>query len=190
MLSLLFFLISSIGCVISANLIKSQPGKIVDIIHTNIGRLRAPYLSDSLVLFQTIGTAALVDLEILSEILFIMSITQFFRIICSLSTALPPLKNYHDKYRLGGLNGTGTEYIFSGHASYSAISAIYLYTHNIVPLWVICVYNFVSQFLIVVTHNHYTVDIILAWIVVPLIYGNIRFCQHHDQCREFMRPLL
>lgn len=190
MLSLFFFLISSIGCVVTANLIRSKPHDIVDIVHSNLPRIQAPYLSDILVLAQTIGTVAIMDVNMFSEMLMNMGIVQLFRIVCSVSTALPPLKNYHDKYRMGGINGTGTEYIFSGHASYSALTAIYLYRGGIVTLLPLFVYNFISQSLIVLTHNHYTVDVILAWIIVPLVYGNIVSCRKIEACNEILQPLL
>lgn len=190
MLSLFFFIASSLCCVAVANMIRSETGKVVDIIHSKMPRITAPYLSDFLVLTQTVGTAAVVDINTLNEVFLIMSIVQFFRSICSLSTALPPLKNYHDKYRLGGINGTGTEYIFSGHASYSALAAIYLYQKGIVPAIPLVLFNLVSQFLIVATHNHYTVDVVLAWIVVPLLYSNLKFCRCVEWCNNIVDPLL
>lgn len=187
MLSLFLFLISSLGCVITANLIKSDPKRVIDIVHENIPYIHLKYLSDTLVLLQTVFTAMVVDSKHLSEIFFIMSIVQALRCICSASTVLPPLKNYSDKYRLGGLNGTGTEYIFSGHASYSALSAIYLYTQNIIGFWPIVIYNIISQSAIIITRNHYTVDIVLAWIIVPLLWGNMYLCSRYTSCAEYIQ---
>lgn len=190
MISLLLFLASSLCCIISANLIKSDPIKIVDIIHSYIPQLKLTYLSDILVLLQTIFVSALVDNKTLTEMLLVMSTIQFFRAICSLSTALPPLKNYGDKYRIGGLNGTGTEYIFSGHASYSAIGAIYLYNKNIVGPFSLIIYNSISQISIIITRNHYTVDVILAWIITPLVWGNLYFCTTLPECLSKIKFLL
>lgn len=180
---------SGLACVTTAGMI--IPSKTIsDFIHDIFPRVKAPYVSDALVLFQTIGTAAIVDKESLTEIFLLMSIVQFSRVICNLSTTLPPLKNYHDKYRLGGINGTGTEYIFSGHSSFSAISTVYLYRKNLVPGWALLVYNLISQSLIVLTHNHYTVDVVLAWIIVPLLYGNFCYCKTLDFCQEKLNYIL
>lgn len=190
MISLFFFLISSLACVVTANLIHNDANKVIDIIHNNIPYIKLTYLSDALVLGQTALTASVVDSQSLAEIFLIMGVIQIFRCICSLSTVLPPLKNYTDKYRLGGLNGTGTEYIFSGHASYSALGAIYLYTKGFVGLFPLIIYNMISQFAIVVTRNHYTVDIILAWIIVPLVWGNMYFCTHNTKCLSTIKFLL
>lgn len=190
MISLFFFLISSLSCVITANLIKSIPNKVVDIIHDNIPYIKLTYFSDALVLAQTALMVTVVDTQSLSEIFLIMGFVQIFRCLCSASTVLPPLKNYTDKYRLGGLNGTGTEYIFSGHASYSAISAIYLYTKNIIDIFPLVIYNTVSQIAIIITRNHYTVDIVLAWIIVPLVWGNLQFCKQQHECLSKIKFLL
>lgn len=190
MISLFFFLISSLSCVITANLIKSIPNKVVDIIHDNIPHIKLTYFSDALVLAQTALTATVVDTQSLSEIFLVMGTIQILRCICSASTTLPPLKNYSDKYRLGGLNGTGTEYIFSGHASYSAIGAIYLYTKNIIDIFPLIIYNILSQMAIIITRNHYTVDIVLAWIIVPLVWGNLQFCKQQNECLSKIKFLL
>lgn len=190
MISLIFFLISSLACVITANLIKSDPVKVIDIVHHNIPYIKLTYLSDGLVLAQTALTATVVDDQCLAEIFLIMGMIQIFRCLCSISTALPPLKNYADKYRLGGLNGTGTEYIFSGHASYSALGAIYLYNKGIITLFPLILYNIISQLSIIITRNHYTVDIVLAWIIVPLVWGNMYFCKRNSECLSNIKFLL
>lgn len=190
MISLFFFLISSLTCVLTANLIKNDKDRVIDIIHDNIPYIKLTYLSDILVLSQTAFAAFVVNSQCLAEMFLIMGFVQIFRCLCSASTVLPPLKNYHDKYRLGGLNGTGTEYIFSGHASYSALGAIYLYTKGFVGLIPLILYNFISQSAIIITRNHYTVDIILAWIIVPLIWGNLYFCTRNEQCFSRIQFLL
>lgn len=194
MLSLFFFLVSSLGCVLAANVIRCHSteinyDKIVDIVHYNVPKLKLPYVSDTMVLIQTVGSVVVLQRDTISEFFAIMAIAQLFRIATMVSTILPPLKNYHDKYRLGGINGTGTEYIFSGHACYSALSAIYLYSFGIVPLWALIVYNILSQSLIIVSRNHYTVDVVLAWIIIPLIYGNLTLCKQVPLCNETIRYL-
>jgi hypothetical protein len=190
MISLFFFVLSSLACVLTANLIKSDPVKVIDIVHHNIPYIKMTYLSDALVLAQTALTAIVVDSQSIAEIFLIMGVIQIFRCLCSASTVLPPLKNYTDKYRLGGLNGTGTEYIFSGHASYSALGAIYLYNKGVISLFPLILYNTISQMAIIITRNHYTVDIVLAWIIVPLVWGNVYFCTRDVECLSNIKFLL
>lgn len=190
MISLFLFLLSSTICIFSANLIQNDPVNVVDIVHKNISEIKITYLSDILVLAQTILTVTLLNMESLSEMFFIMSIAQIFRALCSFTTVLPPLKKYSEKFRFGGINGSGTEYIFSGHACYSSLSFIYLYKNDIVPLPPLLIYNLISQFSIVASKNHYTVDIILAWIIVPLLWGNVYFCLRDCYCADKIIYLL
>jgi len=187
MWSFFVFLVTSFANVVVANLIPSSSGKIIDIIHSRFPRVQMPYVSDMMVLTQAMTMAAMVDAETLNFYFITMAITQFLRIFCMASTILPPLKNYHDKYRLGGINGSGTEYIFSGHACYAAISFIHLV--HIVPWYVLIPYNIVSQSLIVLSHNHYTVDIILSWMIVPLVYLNVFQCNLNQACHRHMNTI-
>ena len=172
MISLFIFILTSLGCISSANLIKTHPTRIVDFVHEYLPTINSTYLSDILVLIQVLSAILVMNLNQLNEMFLLMSCVQFLRAICLASTVLPPLRSYDEKYRMGGLNGSGTEYIFSGHASYSALTAIYLYTTNTVSLPFLIAYNLCSQYTIIATKNHYTIDVILAWIIVPLLYGN------------------
>jgi len=180
MLVILVYLLSCLFCIVSARLIKNDDKKVIDIVHTICPSFQSrcgleAYLSDIMIIVQLILTILTIHIEGIYEMLFLMSITQVLRAFCAMSTVLPPLQQYNDKWRFGGLNGGGTEYIFSGHASYSALTSIYLYNNNVVSLFSLALYNIISQGLIVVTRNHYTVDVLLAWIIVPLLYGNKDF---------------
>ena len=145
MKSLLVYLLSSSLCILGANVIKNDESRIIDIVHNNIPKINLKYLSDGLVLLQTVFTVSVLDSYSLSQFFLIMGIVQFFRFCCFVSTVLPPLKSYSEKYRLGGINGSGTEYIFSGHASYCAVTAIYLYTKGYADLFPLLFYNLLSH---------------------------------------------
>lgn len=167
---LLYFLSSSL-CVFTAKRLQNHPTKIIDLFHTYLPSIDIMYLSDALVAAQLLYTLKEMPAFLYKEFALIMGITQLCRVLCMISTILPPLKNYEDKARLMGVNGSGTEYIFSGHASYSAASFMYLYALGFSPKLLI-LYNILSQSLIIASRNHYTVDVVLSWIIVPLIYGN------------------
>ena len=102
----------------------------MDNIHNNFKIFKYHYISDFLIFLQILFGIIKLEIYTIKEILLLISIIQFLRSICSITTVLPPLKNYKDKIRFGGLNGSGTEYIFSGHASYSAVITLFLYSEN------------------------------------------------------------
>lgn len=188
MISLFLYILSSLFCVGIANLIKPDNNKVVDIVHNNLPYLNSLYISDFLVLLPVVYTLLLMDSYSLSKLFLTMFIVQICKGICSISTVLPPLKKYDDKYRLGGINGSGTEYIFSGHACYSCLCAIYLTgIHN---FSFIAIYNLISQFLIILTRNHYTVDVILAWIITSSVHLNLEFCIKSQECNKYISLIL
>jgi len=186
MLSLLIFLFSGLSCGIFANLIKNDSERVKDIVHTNFENpnisSKIHYVSDFMVFLQVTSIVIIARKETISEILLIMGICQIFRLACFTTTILPPLKKYEEKFRFGGVNGSGTEYIFSGHASWAAVSFAYLYIVGSISFFNLFWYNVISQFLITYTRNHYTVDVILGWIITLLIFGNVRLCILYEPC--------
>jgi hypothetical protein len=179
MLAIVAFCISCLICTTTARLLKNDPHKIVDITHDFLFAIPDYYISDIMILAQIIFSTIILPFSEIEQIMAVMSIVQFFRCICASSTVLPPLKKYNDKIRVGGINGSGTEYIFSGHAAYSCATFIYLWKVNSkIPL---IIYNIISQYIICASKNHYTVDVILAWIIVPLVWKNIDFCLKYGE---------
>jgi hypothetical protein len=180
MWSLLLYIISSLLCVTIAQNIPVVTS-VTDIIHMHFPPLPGKYISDFLVLGQIFLAIATVTSDIISPLFLVLFLTQMARAACAISTVLPPLQSYSSKLRLGGINGSGTEYIFSGHASYSALAYLIL-LHAGWNLPGLILYNFFSQTMIVITRQHYTVDVVLAWIIVPLIYNYIFSCLKYSSC--------
>lgn len=173
MYSLVFYIVSCYFCI---NIYKGKYSKKVsDIIHDNITPFPDYYISDILCAIQILHSFMYLSVVQLSETLYVMAFIQFLRGVCTLSTRLPSLKRYDDKARFGGLNGTGSEYIFSGHASYCCIASIFLWINNLWKLHNIILYNILSQFLVIVSRNHYTIDIVLAWAITPLTYFTYKY---------------
>jgi len=189
MIPLFLFSSSSLLCVFLASMIKPQ-NKIVDIIHENTQPVKFCYLSDIMIFLQVCYFMCKVNYSTISEFLLQMSLLQLMRCVCFSSTVLPPLKKYSEKYRFGGINGSGTEYIFSGHACYSALTSFYLYKLKFSSFLPLFFYNLVSQFSISLTRNHYTVDVVLSWIISVLLWSNINFCKNDPECNKWLQKFL
>lgn len=188
MFPVIFLLVSTCICVYSARNLRKDNTKealvdpkkvstelqIYDIIHSRIPYIPDSRWSDVMITLQLLLTVLNINLIDFYEICIVMGINQLLRVLCFTSTILPPLQKYETKIRFLGLNGSGTEYIYSGHASYSAISFIYLLRSGI-DFYPLLFYNMCSQMLIILSRNHYTVDVILAWIIVPLLWGNLKW---------------
>lgn len=172
---LTFFLSSSLLCLLTARSIKSHPKKIRDLCHIYLPHINQKYLSDIMVLFSVLWFLCVTDKSSLQDAMIIVGMCQCLRAITISSTILPHLKHYNQKHRFGGINGFGTEYIFSGHAVYSCVCTIYLFLLGYLGLLSAVIYNLVSQLLIILSHNHYTVDVILSWIIAPSLYFNLQY---------------
>jgi hypothetical protein len=179
MISFIFFILSSSLCLSSSKLTEIyyneknlNKNRIIDYIHENTKEINT-YISDILILFQIIYSMSCFSLEIIEKCLFILSIIQFLRILCFTTTILPPLKK--DKIRVFGMNGNGSEYIFSGHACYSCITFLYLFLEykEKINIYFLIIYNIISQSCIIISRNHYTVDVILAWIITTSFTFNV-----------------
>jgi len=182
MFSLFLYLSSILFCVTISNNLKNHPTKILDVMHEKIPELKAQYLGDILVFVQVAFCTTIITWKELNLFFLIMGFTQFLKGICSFVTVLPPLKSYQDKIRIGGLNGCGTEYIFSGHASYCALTFIFLVEKFSGVFFPLLAYNIITQVIIVISRNHYTIDVILAWIIVVLFYNNLGLCLQLEWC--------
>lgn len=185
-----FFICSSLLCLEVAKYIPYEDGKVVDIIQNNIPYLDQKYTSDFFIISEVVVFLLTSSMTDISEGMLIAGIAQFMRAITICTTVLPPLRHNGNKIRMFGVLGHGTEYIFSGHSVYSCISTIYLFKNKIVSYEYLVIYNIIIHFLIIVTHNHYTIDVVLAWLIVPLIYGNLHFCQKVTECKEVIEPYL
>lgn len=165
---LIFFTLSSVLCVTIAKYLKPHPHKIRDLIHENFPFFsHCKYFSDILIFNQVayfLTTLTLTDVE---DSFLILGSAQCLRALTMSFTILPPLRHAKQKVRFGGLNGNGTEYIFSGHAVYACLSFLHLYPK--IGL-ILIPYNLLSQLMIILSHNHYTVDVLLSWIITPLLY--------------------
>lgn len=172
MVPIISLILSSMGCLVTAKSIKATE-IVKDIIHDNFRKVNNCYISDIMIFLQLLYSVFILNKKEIYDICSIMSLNQILRIICMKVTVLPLLKRYNDKKRFLGLNGNGTEYIYSGHASYSAITFIYLLSRfNRYGKFSLVIYNIISQILIIFSHNHYTIDVILAWLIVFLLYTN------------------
>lgn len=125
-------------------------------------------------------------MQMLSRWLLLCSIGQLFRIVSFLSTILPspathcrpgstdynpPSTVWDVIFRLDVSSGCG-DLIFSSHTVFSLTSCLVIQRFS--PWWVFKVFAWVMSiafsFIVISTHKHYSVDVVIAWYTVPLIW--------------------
>lgn len=112
-----------------------------------------------------------------------MGFVAFFRVICNFSTLLPCLKSRYDEersredYILNYIIGHNYDKIFSGHTSFVILCMLITITNNLVSdlsKIVMIILGVIYSILIVLTRQHYTVDVVLAYMIVIPLYFSIK----------------
>jgi len=150
----------------------------------DIGHKYLPNLSENNFLLTTINIFVVIPPliifllygnDIFYEFIYYFFIIYLIRMIMINLTILPKYKMCEDKFEIYNLfNGHCYDKIFSGHFASIFLLILIVYKHNIItniPILIIYgLFNFIS---ILLTRSHYTIDIIVAIIVVLVAYLNI-----------------
>jgi hypothetical protein len=170
--SIILFILSSNLSLYVARRIQNHPTRIIDFIHSKFPEttVSISYLSDLMIFSQISFFLLYSTYREITLILLEMSLLYLFRILTMSATVLPPI-GHRNKIRIYGMNGTGTEYLFSGHACWACLTCLSLIERNrdIVSVSGLVIYNLVSQSAMIVSRNHYTVDVLLAWMLGALL---------------------
>jgi hypothetical protein len=94
------------------------------------------------------------------------------RSILTLITVLPKSSQceYNPKYAF--INGACYDKIFSGHTAIIFILTLLLNKYNIINFLTVMVLNIVNVSIILLTRTHYTIDIIVSFLVSYIMYTN------------------
>ena len=107
-------------------------------------------------------------------------IIRFIRMICMLSITIPPAdKNCFKKQKVRQKSfkyikfvaGHCGETIFSGHVTFLLICILFIMpkVNNFFKI-LLFVYGLIGSILIIALRHHYTIDVVLAWVITILVY--------------------
>jgi len=152
----------------------------------DIGHKYLPNLTDNIHLLSIINFSAvltpfivhfLMGYDILPEFMYYFAIVYLIRIITINSTILPKQKMCMDEFNFKSMfNGHCYDKIFSGHFASIFLLVLMVYKKNIftnIPF--LGIYLIINALSILMTRSHYTIDIIIASIVVMFVYFNIPY---------------
>ena len=110
-------------------------------------------------------------LVILFELISFLIPIYFVRSIFIILTVLP--KSSTCTYsNTAFINGGCYDKIFSGHTAFLFILTLLLNKYNIISLPTLILLNFINVAIILLTRTHYTVDIIISFLICYLMYTN------------------
>lgn len=111
---------------------------------------------------------------------FILTIF-IIRSITILVTVLPKNKKCNVKYA-SMFRGGCYDKIFSGHFATGLLATIMLYSNNYINLIFLLLINFMNALFIILSRNHYTIDIIVALFITLFVYtNNLTICRLLDK---------
>lgn len=118
-------------------------------------------------------------LKLTKSFVFLVSILYLMRLMCIQVTSLPVMERhraddaYMTKHCSNRFDPTGgcNDFVFSGHTMLIVMSLLFtMYAQeSFSPL--LMLYGVGSSMIIIGSHSHYTVDVLLAWIISTLLFG-------------------
>jgi hypothetical protein len=110
--------------------------------------------------------------SILFDVIAFMIPIYFIRSIFMLITILPNSAKCEYNSKTAFITGGCYDKIFSGHAAILFIITLLLNKNKIINFSAIIFLNAINVFIILLTRTHYTIDIIVSYLVSYLVYTN------------------
>jgi len=157
---------------------KASPNNedIYDVIHDNVPNLKSTGVTDLLTILPIIYFLLTSNVDTIGDYLFQWSIVFILRMITVRSTVLPRLPEGNDYKQRNPMFGACRDYVFSGHVSSALLASMFIGKAN-PRLWpLLGLYNGMTAFMIVAQRKHYTVDVLLGWMITTLVHVSLRPC--------------
>ena len=181
--------------VISLKYLNHTDNNIRDLCHEYLPKIKYRYQDALVPIIVTYMIYVLYNtkkLYLLKDYGFLILILYIIRFILHQVTILPTIKrddeNIQKKCTTKGINITGgcNDYIFSGHMTSIILPILFImYATGKISIFLI-LYGILSGFTIIMTHEHYTVDVLLALIISILSFSSHFLCQANNQCSKFI----
>ena len=155
--------------------------KVYDILHENVWHIdKFEYASDIIALILII-TLIILDVNMFYNYLGFIIVILIIRIFVNILTILP--KNNLCVTETGfTLRGGCYDKLFSGHFSSVFIVSLLLYKNNYINIILLVLINLINSLFIILSRNHYTIDIVMAFFVSLFVYqNNFNLCSMIDK---------
>lgn len=156
----------------------SQPSELYDSGFQYIPIIRFHFLDDVLVLLPVfLGIYYKINFN---EFLFMLTVIYVLREITTSITLLPPTPFCFERSKdkaskseyITNISGTCNETIFSGHTSLMLLIFLFILPKiqsNLLKI-LIYIYAILTSIVIIGIRSHYTIDVIVAWVICILFY--------------------
>jgi hypothetical protein len=155
--------------------------KIYDILHENCAHVdKFEYASDIISLILIIILIFL-DINMFYNYLGFIIVIFIIRIFTNMLTILPK-NNLCVTSNSFSFRGGCYDKVFSGHFASAFIASLILYKNNYINAILLVLINLINSLFIILSRNHYTIDIIMSFFVSLVIYqNNFNVCKFIDK---------
>jgi hypothetical protein len=159
--------------------------KIYDILHENCAHVdKFEYASDIISLILIIILIFL-DINMFYNYLGFIIVIFIIRIFTNMLTILPK-NNLCVTSNSFSFRGGCYDKVFSGHFASAFIASLILYKNNYINAILLVLINLINSLFIILSRNHYTIDIIMSFFVSLVIYqNNFNVCKFIDKSSFF-----
>lgn len=158
---------------------KTNKNKVYDICHEYFPHIPGFEYASDIVLLLTIVYLVYSNYKLVYDAIGYVLIIYFIRFITVNLTVLP--KNSICKINDSAIMFRGGCYdkIFSGHFAVTYLLTLLLHENNYINTYVLWAINIINGLFIIVSRNHYTIDIAVSLFVVWLVfYNKINICRY------------
>lgn len=156
---------------------------LFDLIHKIFGDLKQYYMLGDVLVSLLIAFTVFVfykkRLDVLEFIIMLLMLT-LLKCITSMVTILPDPSGmceskHGGKKTLKAIYGTCNDLMFSGHTGTAFLILLYLKDHvGNFAFGALTLYVLILCFITVVTHNHYTIDVIMSFFVAYFVVNALK----------------
>ena len=154
---------------------------IYDILHEGLPHIpMLEHMSDVICIILLLSLVVLDRTMFYYFLGFILTIF-IIRSVTIFVTVLPKNKKCNVKYA-NMFRGGCYDKIFSGHFATGLLATLMLYSSNYISMLLLLFVNFLNALFIILSRNHYTIDIIVALFITLFVYtNNLTICRVLDK---------
>jgi hypothetical protein len=157
-----------------------QKTKVYDIIHHNLPSMRNLSIIVEAIPFILLAFILFIDLKLFYNVVGFLITIFIFRLFIINFTILPKDKKCDIK-NTSVYNGGCYDKVYSGHFSVVFISLLVLHKNKYINFFTLVSLSMIVSFLLILTRAHYTIDIVVAFLIVIIVcQNNINACRVID----------
>lgn len=197
MILLKLFTVFSVGYYKSLKHVNHTGYNIHDVLHDKLPFIKYQRIID---VFPAIPFFYLIYIlcitkkyHLIKHYLLLFLMLFIIRLVLHSVTILPVIKSkkkdkkYMKRYcsKSIALTGGCNDYIFSGHMTITLLSVLFIMLVKQKVDVSLIIYSLVAAIMIICTHAHYTVDVILSIVITLLMFSSYFLCTDNDKCSNY-----